>query len=364
MSDYIVILLGILAGLFLFYRFPILKEKEERRESLPSDLKISVVIPCRNEEKNIEKLLDCLLGQTYTPHEIICVDDQSEDKTADVIREKGARLLQLFSRDEGWIGKPFAVQKGAEAATGNVLLFLDADLDLLPNALETLAAKYIEIGALSVQPYHAMKKPYEQLALFFNLAAVANTGIALPVPRTKGMFGPLIMINKDKYFELGGHTSVKDCVVEDYALGMHYKKMGFPYTLFIGDQNIAFRMYPSGLKGQFEGFTKNISKGILSSGILTAVLTFLFITACAAIPFQWIRGVILENVPLIIFNSSLYAAVSVMIGVYGKKLGNFSFFGAFLYPVHLVWFMVVILYSFIRKFIFKKVKWKGRNIKI
>ena len=73
------------------------------------------------------------------------------------------------------------------------------------------------------------------------------------------------MIDKAVYFEAGGHSSVKNCVVEDFMLGLHYKKTGVPYKLFIGGKNIAFRMYPNGLKSQFEGFAKNISTGIIST---------------------------------------------------------------------------------------------------
>lgn len=360
MTDFILIFLGIITGFVLFFSFPILKKKQNTIQ-LP---KISIVIPCRNEEKNIALLLECLKNQNYKMHEIICVDDQSEDNTAEVINKYGAKLITIGKRPEDWIGKPWAAQCGAEEATGDVLLFLDADLVLNPDAIETLAEKYIEHGVISVQPYHRMQKPYEQLALFFNLTSVAGTGITLPSPKQIGMFGPIIMISREKYFDMGGHSSVKSCVIEDYQLGINYKKAGLKYKLFIGDKNIAFRMYPNGIKSQIEGFSKNFSKGILSANIFTTIMTVAWITALTATPILLIQSIVMWSVINILNTVALYALIVVPLIINSKKIGNYNIFVVLLYPIALIWFHIIVLYSFIKKIFFRSARWKGRKIKI
>lgn len=174
MFDLLMVAIGILASLILFFNIPIIKkDKTEEEKSENEPIKISVIIPCRNEESNIGELLNALSNQTYPIFEIICVDDISEDKTAEIISAKNAKLISITKHPDGWIGKTFAVQTGAKHAKGDVLLFLDADLKLNTDAVETLVEAYKKHGTISVQPYHKMKKLYEQLALFFNLSAVA-----------------------------------------------------------------------------------------------------------------------------------------------------------------------------------------------
>ncbi len=361
MTDLLLIALGIAAGAILFFSFPVIKNHTPTN---PDKLKISIIIPCRNEEKNIALLLESLKAEIYPIYEIICVDDQSEDGTAAVIERYNAKLVSICKRPEGWIGKTWAVKCGAEASSGDVLLFLDSDLILEPDAIETLAFAYQEYGAVSVQPYHRMHKAYEQLALFFNLTSVAGTGITLPKPVQKGMFGPVIMISRDKYFELGGHNSVKDCVIEDYQLGINYKKAGLKYKLFVGSTSISFRMYAEGIRAQFEGFAKNFSRGILSAGILTTILTVAWITALTSLPVVLIGALIARETLTALLASGLYAVSALSLIIYSRKTGNFNILTALIYPVALLWFHIVIIYSFLRKIFLRSVKWKGRKIKI
>lgn len=361
MTDLILIALGITAGLFLFFSFPVIKNQKKAERVA---LKISVIIPCRNEEKNIGSLLESLLNQTYPLYEIICVDDQSEDNTASTIAKYPVKLISIITRPEGWIGKPWAVNCGAEASTGDILLLLDSDLILGQDAIQTLVMNYCEYGIVSVQPYHRMLKAHEQLALFFNLSAVAGTGITMPKPIQKGMFGPVIMISKEQYLKLDGHNSVKGCVIEDYQLGINYKRAGVKYNLFIGNKNISFRMYSNGIRSQFEGFTKNFSRGILTAGILTTLLTAAWITALTALPVFIIKALVARKIIFFTCGLIFYLISALTLAFYSKKIGNFSVITAILYPISLIWFHIVIIYSFVRKIFFHNVNWKGRKIKI
>ncbi len=101
-------------------------------ESMPS---LSVIIPARNEAHNLPTLLGSLAAQSVRPCEILVVDDGSTDRTAEVARELGARVIASEPLPEGWRGKTWACHQGAQAATGELLCFVDADTWFEPGGL-------------------------------------------------------------------------------------------------------------------------------------------------------------------------------------------------------------------------------------
>lgn len=123
-------------------------------------------------------------------------------------------------------------------------------------------------------------------------------------------------------------------------------------------------MYPNGLKSQFEGFAKNISTGIISTGLITAILTFLWVTATISAPINLIKAICLTNVANIITYSIFCLVIMVQIIFYSTNIGNYKFYLVPLYPVAILWFLIIILYSFVRKIFFRSVVWKNRKIKI
>jgi len=123
-----------------------------------SSLKVSIIIPARNEEKTLSFLLSSIQSQTVKPHEVILVNDQSDDGTEAIARKFGVKIINTESLPEGWLGKNWACYRGADSATGNLFLFLDADTTLEPGGLERLLACYLKYnGVVSVEPYHKIK---------------------------------------------------------------------------------------------------------------------------------------------------------------------------------------------------------------
>ena len=183
-----VIIIGFIFSWILFS-----SSKNIKPNKLTPQIKISIVIPVRNEEHNICKLLSDIKKQTYEIFEIICVDDESQDRTCELIEEFDVELISSGNLPEGWRGKAWACQQGAKHAKGNVLLFLDADVSLHENAVEALASNFaLNNSCISVQPYHKTKKAYEQLSLFFNTIQAIATGMGLPFKACHtGLFGPL-----------------------------------------------------------------------------------------------------------------------------------------------------------------------------
>jgi 4,4'-diaponeurosporenoate glycosyltransferase len=243
----------------LFYHLPLLPGVRNKPENFPS---ISVIIPARNEEKSLLLLLKDLNAQSVPAFEIICVDDASEDATAQTALCFGVRLLSVHDKPKGWTGKSWACQKGAKAAKGDVLLFLDADVRLGKDGLRRLVQAYSDCGCIvSVQPYHQTEKSYEQFSLMFNLVQIAANGSALPKPVNIGLCGPVMLISQADYALAGGHKVARNSVIEDLALGMELKKAGIPYQLFMGDADISYRMYCGGLGSLLQGWVKNLASG-------------------------------------------------------------------------------------------------------
>ena len=145
---------------------------------------------------------------------------------------------------------------------------------------------------------------------------------------------------------------------------MHYEKQGLKYKLFLGDKNIAFRMYPDGLYSQMEGFTKNFSIGILSSGFITTLLTFVWITSITGTIIRIAMEIASGNMLNAYIAIGLYCIIVIQLIFYSMKIGDFKPYLMPLYPIALIWFMIVILYSFVRKLFFRTAKWKNRKIKI
>jgi 4,4'-diaponeurosporenoate glycosyltransferase len=229
----------------LFYHLPLLPGVRNKPENFPS---ISVIIPARNEEISLPLLLKDLSAQSLPAFEIICMDDASEDATAQTALCFGEHLLSVHDKPKGWTGKSWACQKGAEAAKGDVLLFLDADVRLGKDCLRWLVQAYSECGCIiSVQPYHQTEINYEQFSLMFNLVQIAANGSALPKPVNIGLCGPVVLISQADYALAGGHKVARNSVIEDLALGMELKKASIPYQLFMGDTDISYRMYSGGL---------------------------------------------------------------------------------------------------------------------
>ena len=210
------ILAGLCAGLFLFRRFPILPKGGDDITAP----KLSVIIPARNEAESLPLLLTDLNKQTDRPFEIICVDDGSSDGTGRIASAMGATVMRVEEVPGGWAGKSWACQLGAQNAVGDLLLFLDADVRLGETAVADLLGAYAQQGCtLSVLPYHRMERPYEQLSFFFNLIQAAANGAAAGGEHHAGLYGPVILIDRQTYDEVGGHGSAKDSIVDDVALG-------------------------------------------------------------------------------------------------------------------------------------------------
>jgi glycosyltransferase involved in cell wall biosynthesis len=228
---------------------------------------ISAIVPARNEEANIARAVESLDGQPQV-REIIVVNDQSSDRTAEILKELVAcveklRVIEISALPVGWVGKNFAAATGAKAATEDWLLFVDADTQLLPGAAWRALEDADEHAAVlvSYSPEQVMETLAEEILIPFVYTRLAErfsfervNDPALPDAAANGQF---LMIRRDAYEAIGGHEAVRARVLEDVALARLVKASG--RNIFFGPgQGIArTRMYRT-FGALWQGWTKNL----------------------------------------------------------------------------------------------------------
>lgn len=327
----------------------------------------SIIIPARNEAKNLPNLLDSLQNLPTNIKEIIIVDDNSTDATMEIIKKYNTRTISLNDLPSGWTGKSWACYNGAKAALGDYLFFLDADTELGNNGLEhVVSCPIYNSCVVSIQPYHKIQKFYENLSMFFNIILMAGMGSFTPL-QTKmkpiGVFGPCMICKKDDYFKVGGHKSIKSKVIEDIEIGKLFLKAGVPVFNLGGKGTINFRMYPNGLKDLINGWAKNFGTGAKSTSIPLLVMIICWIIG-SAFPIElFIRGLVFQNLILIIYSMVFYIFYILQIFWMSYRIGNFNLLTTIFYPISLLFFIVIFFYSINSIFLKRKVNWKGRKIK-
>ena len=352
-------LAGILASRILFFRFPVLAAGDSGHE----DARVSVIIPARNEAKTLPDLLEDLKRQTVQPFEVICVDDDSTDDTAAIAAAHGARVITAPDRPEGWLGKPWACETGAQAALGDSLLFLDADVRLSPDAMLGLLSAYGAGECVSVQPYHRVPKGYEQLAMFFNALQFGANGTSLPRPYGVGLFGPVILMPRKAFDAIGRFGGVRSCIIEDLALGERLREAGIGFRLFAGGNLISFRMYRDGFRSLVQGWTKNFAEGASKTPIGLFVLVFIWVTGCTSVPLRLIVSACSQDWLQLGVQAVLYVLWAIELRRVAARLGSFRLSIIAGYPYSLVVFLWVFLWSWIKKALRLPVYWKGREIR-
>lgn len=233
----------------------------------------SVVIPARNEARNIADCLRSVLCSTYAPLEVIVVNDHSTDGTGDIARaiaaeDQRVRVIDNTDLPSGWFGKQWACSQGARMATGDILIFVDADTRIAPDLivrsvngmLRTSADLYSVVGRQEMHTFwERMIQPQ-----IFNVLATRYGGTET-VNGSRHAYdkianGQYLMIRRGAYDELGGHGLVRTYVAEDLMLAQKFFAAGRKTVLVIGWDQLATRMYTS-LGELVAGWRKNVYAG-------------------------------------------------------------------------------------------------------
>ena len=229
-----------------FRESPFLDKFEKKDHVKP---KVSIILPARNEEKFIDKCLISLLNQDYDNYEIIAINDSSEDSTGDLIKKYAKKYSKIIPVDAnpkpvGWAGKNWACMEGYKKATGELLLFTDADTKHA-NSVISLAVSHLlslELDALTVIPRMLCLDVITKITLPMISTFLHTRFSALRVndksKNTGYFFGSFFIIKKTTYDLVGTHEGVRQELIEDGALGKKVKESGFKMRMVRGEHLI------------------------------------------------------------------------------------------------------------------------------
>lgn len=355
----LIVLAAAIAGQLLLVCFRTVPRARRRADS-PT---VAVVIPARNEGRSLPRLLTSLDRQSVRPA-VIVVDDESDDDTSAIAAAHGAQVLAPGSPPDGWTGKAWACRAGAVAADADMLLFLDADTCLAPDAVAGLLALHRRhAGLVSVQPYHRVRRPHEQLSAYFNAVSVMASAVFAVRPNRRPMcFGPCLLTTRRDYERVGGHDAVKAAVLDDVGLAAAYAGSGLPVTCVAGGHRIVMRSYPDGVGQLASGWIKNMASGAGAADRLAAAGATLWICAHHVVAV----GTIAALAHPLRIQTAIWSAAWIGEAVHFRsilrRLGSFGWWAWLLFPLPLLAFDLLFVRSSLDTVVRRSVRWRGRPV--
>jgi glycosyltransferase involved in cell wall biosynthesis len=230
---------------------------------------VSVLIPARNEELNMAALLKGLQGQDYGPIEIIVFNDNSTDKTDEIVAgfavtDKRIKLIGSDYLPEGWLGKNYACHSLSKHANGDFFLFLDADVRLAGSIIRDAVnmSSRENLGLLSIFPRQVMLTAGEWMTVP-NMNFILLSLLPLVLVR-KSRFaslsaanGQFMLFNASCYKKLLPHEIMRAKKVEDIEIARYFKKKKIKVACLAGNEQVSCRMY-QGFGEAVTGFSKNV----------------------------------------------------------------------------------------------------------
>ena len=238
---------------------------------------VSVIIPARNEARNIERCARSVLATHYPSVQAVIVDDRSEDGTGDIARALARADSRVCVVDapplpDGWFGKQWACTVGAATARADLLCFADADTvhgpDLLPRSINAMWGRNADLfSVIGRQELGSFWERVVQPQIFSML--LTRYGSAERVNRSRRVSdkianGQCVFVRREAYEAVGGHSAVRDKVAEDLALAQRFFAAGKRVELALGLPQLSTRMYTS-LRELVEGWMKNVYAGALDA---------------------------------------------------------------------------------------------------
>jgi len=328
---------------------------------------VSILVPMRNEERNVKTLLSSLYKAMPANSELIILDDQSTDNTRSLLesglqRFSNASVIDGAPLPSGWIGKVHACHQLSKRANGDYLLFLDADVTIRPKTIEASIQLLLKkrAGFLSGFPKFIKKGilghlliPLQHFLVGFHLPLyLANHSSMIKASAAHGSF---MMFTKTAYEKAGGHEGVRGEIVDDVALMRAVKRDGNRAILANITDYVDCYMYDTN-REVWDGFTKNVFTGIGRSYVLALVLT-LFYTVTFIAPFVIaIYGVVTLNSWLLI-PYGVVVLIRLAIDLRVKESPLLSLF----HPIAILCLLALLLRSMYVNTRSKGYTWKGRT---
>jgi len=345
---------------------------------------VSILIPARNEETVIERCVMSALKQEYPNLEVLVLDDESTDRTPEIISgiqvptSKSLQVIEGEAKPKDWLGKPWACRQLAEHAEGELLIFIDADTWLEKSMVSRVVRSmgHDVLDFLTVWPQQRLVTFWEKTVIplvYYALLTLLPARYVHKTPRwipalleplVRPMFaaacGQCMAFKRSAYEAIGGHQAVKGQVVEDVALAKEIKKRGLKMKMYHGEASITCRMYTSG-KEIKEGFSKNFLAGFDHNIPLFISMALLHLIVFV-LPFVLLPVVILLKQWLLTVLASLIILIILSHRIILARWFGWSTVYALLHPVGVLWFQKLGLQLLINYFKGEETSWKGRNI--
>ena len=379
-----VILLGVfLAWLSLmhsmyqsFTKTPFLDRFENKSTTTP---KVSVILPARNEEGFIGRCLESLRTQDYNDFEIIAIDDSSEDKTGEIIEElakKDSKIIHVTANEkpQNWMGKNWACMEGFKKATGDIMLFTDADTKFEKNVM-SLAVSHLQsddLDALTVIPRlrcidKITKITLPMLSTFLH-SRYSALNVNNPKKKVGYFFGSFFVIKRRVYEEIGTHEKVKQEIIEDGALGKITKESGYALKMVRGEHLIE-ALYSRSSKEMWNGLNRLMvplyhQNSASAVGVFFAVLFILFM------PIPLLAYSVIAFEPSLSFSTLLISAIISTITIFSAsimetRMGlNLSIVNSIFAPIGSIIVVLGFLSGILHANKSTAVSWRGRKYSV
>ena len=342
---------------------PLISEKEETL--------VSILIPARNEQQNIERCLYSLFDQNYKNIEIIVLDDDSDDDTFSLVKkisqeDDRLKVVKGTSVPEGWTGKNWACHQLSKLAKGDFYLFVDADTKLQATLIkETISEmKSSDIDLLSLFPRRITSTLVDKIIsitigwLIFSCLPLL---LADKNPMFSSAFGQFLLFRRGAYKSIGGHEGIKSKILDDFELGRSITRNGLVLKLFDGTDRISTFSYSSE-KEALDGFSKSIFP-FFNNRIMPFLILWVLFLSSSMIPFIVLFGDLLdirlsrskEVMTYLIWGS---LTISWIISSYRSKQGITY---GLLFPIVTIVTALLGIFS-VLSFAYRNVRWKDRNV--
>ncbi|HEY8780595.1 MAG TPA: glycosyltransferase family 2 protein [Mucilaginibacter sp.] len=323
---------------------------------------VSILIPARNEEDNILKLLQSIYRQDYNNYEVIVYDDDSSDRTYAICSEyagahEGFSVIKGVKLPNGWTGKNYACHQLSKKATGRYFLFLDAD-DSISNGLINSAVHRMQaykLCLLSLLPNQVMQTAGEKTTVPLMLYIALNLLPLRLVYLTKtaviaAACGQFMLFDADVYKQNHWHSQARDKIVEDAEIMKLVKSASYSGELLLANGMVSCRMY-KGYREAINGFSKNVL-ALFNYSIIGLLLNILLSMGGPMVVIMTL------NFQLIFFMTGLIVLTRIMTSL---SAGQNALYNVILHPIQMI-NLVMIAFLSIQRHLTKTNVWKGRRI--
>jgi chlorobactene glucosyltransferase len=350
----------------------LLLKKLEYFKASSSNLKVSVLIPARNEERTIKDCVNSILNQDYENFEVLVLNDNSTDNTSQVLKNIESDKLKILEGQNlpaGWQGKNWACAQLASIASGDLLLFTDADTIYKPETLTHAVGAFEKTGAdlISGINKNIVRSFGEKITvpfIVYGIFTILPLALSYLLRRNKAFAaanGKFLLFRREFYQKIGTHQAIKNEIVEDVALARLTKAQGGRWRLFDLSNLVTSRMYYNFKEAQ-AGFSKNYF-ALFDCRILPALFAWTWLGLVTYMPIiRTISDIIQNN-----FHSSFYySAISIIATCFLWLLLSYKFdfpiYQFLLYPITLTVSIYIAFRSMILT-INNRIIWKDRFLK-